>query len=418
MLDSIKSYQIWGNNFFDTGYLRKLALAGISPAIGNRLIKIVSGQRRCGKSFLMRQTMKMLTEKKIAEPESILYINMEYGAFSFITDHTELLKLAQLFKKGMSRKRKCYLFIDEVQKISGWEKAVNSLAQDFTQDWEVFISGSNASLLSGELATLLSGRYVSYTLHPFSYSEFLGISSMKPSLESFTDYMQHGGMPECFRLPDQDTKRHYISNLRDSIVLRDIVERHQIRDVRILNQLIELIIDSVGSFFSIKKLVNTIVSSNIKTNSITIGNYIEYLKDVFFIHEVPKYDVSGKKIITGDRKFYLNDPSFRFYSRQIRENTPGKYLENAVYIHLLREGYSVQIGSISGKEIDFVAKKDGVILYVQAAYILSDESVISREFGNLELIKDNYRKIVVSLDPVSFGNRNGVEHFRAWDWIK
>ena len=139
---------------------------------------------------------------------------------------------------------------------------------------------------------------------------------------------------------------------------------------------------------------------------------------MFFIHEVPKYDVAGKKTLTGERKFYLNDPSFRFYGTFIRENTPGKYLENAVLMHLLREGYSVQAGSISGKEIDFVAKKNSTLIYVQAAYMLNSEKVIDREFKNLEMIKDNYRKIVVTLDPVSFGNRSGVEHFRAWEWIK
>lgn len=418
MFDSISKYQIWGKEPLSAGFPRTSATDTISKWIGSKLIKVISGQRRCGKSFLIRQIMNMLVDKKISEKESILYINMEYGVFNFIKNHEDLFNFALKFRKNLSENKKCFLFIDEVQKIDGWEKCVNSLAQDFTEDWEIFITGSNASLLSGELATLISGRYISYTLFPFSYSEFCGITESGQNAESFSRYMQTGGMPECFKLTDDETIRHYISNLRDSIILRDIVDRYQVRDIRLLDQLIELIVDSVGSYFSVNKLANVITSNGGKTNSVTIGNYIEYLKDVFFIHEVPRYDVAGKKILTGDRKFYINDPSFRYFSTMIRENTPGKYLENAVLLHLLREGYSVQAGSISGKEIDFVAKKNNSILYVQAAYILSNENVISREFGNLEMIKDNFPKIVVTLDPVSFGNINGIEHFRAWEWVK
>lgn len=418
MFDLIKKYQIWGDEPVTAGFLRETALEKITPAIGSNLIKVICGQRRCGKSFLIRQIINMLSKNKISKKKSILYINMEYGAFNFIKDYKDLFNFTSDFKSNFSKNDKCFLFIDEVQKIDGWERTVNSLAQDFTEEWEIFISGSNASLLSGELSTLLSGRYVTYILYPFSYIEYCGITGNTPSLESFSNYMLTGGMPECFKFPDSNTKNHYISDLRDSIILRDIVKRYQIRDVRILDGLIELLIDSIGSYFSITSLANTLTGAGIKANPVTIGNYVEYLKDVFFIHEVPKYDVAGKKILTGERKFYLNDPSFRFYGAFIRENTPGKYLENAVFMHLLREGYSVQAGSISGKEIDFVAKKNSTLIYVQAAYILNSEKVINREFKNLEMIKDNYRKIVVTLDPVSFGDRSGVEHFRAWEWIK
>ncbi|MGI6394073.1 MAG: ATP-binding protein [bacterium] len=418
MLDSIKKYQVWEKEPQDVGFKREFSLRAMVPKIGNRLIKVITGQRRCGKSFLMRQIIETLIEEKMAERESILYLNMEYNAFSFIKNTHDLNELTTEFKALQKKEQKCFLFIDEVQKIEEWEKSVNSLAQDFTQEWEIFITGSNASLLSGELATLLSGRYISFTLFPFSYSEFCGITGDGQSSDSFSKFMQFGGMPESFKLPDYETTKNYINDLRDSIVLRDIVDRFQVREIRLLDQLIEFILDSIGSSFSVNKLANVITASGFKTNSITIGNYLEYLKDVFFIHEVPRFDVAGKKIITGERKFYINDPSFRYYSALIRENTPGKYLENAVLIHLLREGYSVQTGSIYGKEIDFVAKKDGAILYIQVAYLLSSEAVMLREFGNLELVKDNYPKIVVSLDPVSFGNINGIEHFRAWEWVK
>ena len=418
MFESIRKYQIWDNLPLKAGFNRKSILDKITPAIGNNLIKVICGQRRCGKSFLIRQIINMLVENKMAKPSNILYINMEYGAFNFLKDHNDLFNITSDFKKNFVKNSKCFLFIDEVQKIEGWENAVNSLSQDFTEDWEIFISGSNASLLSGELSTLLSGRYATFTLYPFSYSEYCGITAKNPSQKSFSDYMQTGGMPECFSFTDDNIKINYISDLKDSIILRDIVNRYQVRDVRILDSLIELLIDSIGNYFSILGITNTLQSSGVKTNPVTIGNYIEYLKDVFFIHEVPKYDISGKKIITGERKFYLNDPSFRFYNTFIHDSSPGKYLENAVLLHLLREEYSVRAGSISGKEVDFVAQKKNSLLYVQAAYLLNSEKVIDREFNNLGLIKDNYKKIVVTLDPVSFGNRNGVEHFLAWEWIK
>lgn len=418
MIESIRKYQVWDNLQLSAGYARKSMLEEITPAVGNNLIKVICGQRRCGKSFLIRQIINMLVKDNAVNPNNILYINMEYGSFNFIKGHADLFNITSNFRKNISKSGKCFLFIDEVQKIEGWENAVNSLSQDFTEEWEIFISGSNASLLSGELSTLLSGRYVTFTLFPFSYSEYCTATSQKPSQKSFSDYMRTGGMPECFSLNDDNIKINYISDLKDSIILRDIVNRYQVRDVRILDTLIEFLIDTVGSYFSISGITSALLLAGAKTNPVTIGNYIEYLKDVFFIHEIPKYDVSGKKIITGERKFYLNDPSFRFYSTFIRDSSPGKYLENAVLLHLLREGYSVKAGSIAGKEVDFVAQKKNSLLYVQAAYLLNSEKVIDREFNNLGLIKDNYRKIVVTLDPVSFGNRNGIEHFLAWEWIK
>ncbi len=417
MFDNIQNYQVWENKFSDTGFLRSKALSGLIPSIGNKLIKVICGQRRCGKSFLMRQLINLIFEKKIAEPSSILYLNMEYKAFAFIKNGDDLFNLTQQFRKKTD-KQKSYLFIDEVQKINRWEEAVNSLAQDFTQEWEIIISGSNASLLSGELSSLLSGRYLSYTLFPFSYTEYCGITGSEPSQQSFIDYMYNGGMPECFKLSDENLKKHYISDLKDSIVLRDIVQRHQIREIRILDKLIDLLIDSVGSYFSVNNISKTFKASGIKTNAVTIGNYIEFLKDVFFIHEAPRYDIEGRKILSGERKYYINDLSFKYNSSFSGRHSPGKFLENTVFLHLLREGYGIHVGSVKGKEIDFVAKKNDSLHYIQTTYILNSDEVIAREFGNLEKISDNHKKIVVSLDPVSFGNIKGIEHVQAWNWVK
>ena len=415
MIHAISKYQIWNRDSYEAGYLRTRTLSSLEPAIGNKLIKIITGQRRVGKSFVFRQIINTLVEEG-APKRSILYINMEFAAFRFIKDANGLLTLVKDFRETNADTPKCYIFIDEVQEIEGWEQAVNSLAQDFTDTYEIFLSGSNASLLSGELATLLSGRYVAFSVYPFSYGEFIGIRNLPTGQESFLSYLYEGGMPESFSLPVPETRRHYTSDLRDSIVLRDIVKRYQVRDVRLLDQLIDLLIDSIGGLFSINRLVKTLKNQGITTNAVTIGNYLEYLKDVFFIHEVLRFDVSGRKIITGERKFYLNDSSFRCYRREMKDPSPGKLLENVVYLHLKRAGYKIQVGSVTGKEIDFVAQRGNDRLYVQVAYLLADEKVITREFGNLEKVKDHYRKIVVSLDPVSLGNRNGIEHMLAWEF--
>jgi predicted AAA+ superfamily ATPase len=330
----------------------------------------------------------------------------------------KLFKILDEYKKEMKPAKKWFLFIDEVQEIDEWEKAVNSILSNPNDSVEIFISGSNSNLLAGELATYIGGRYVSFEIFPFSYFEYLEIENKQKNSESFLEYMYLGGMPECFHLPDEERRSHYIKNLFDSIVFRDVIKRHNIRDVWLLEKLAMILTDSIGGLFSQRKMLNTITSSGGKTNLETLGNYITFLTQAFYVHEVLRYDIRGRKIISGEKKYYLNDPSFKHFLSSSFDNTPGKFLENAVFLHLCREGYEVRIGLLPNGEIDFIASKDKKTIYVQVCYMLSDEEVIQREFGNLEKIKDNFPKYVISLDPVSFGSRNGIIHLPAWEFVE
>ncbi len=418
MISELAKINPWNGVFEVNGLRRKSYIDKITPFIGSKLIKVLTGQRRSGKSHLMKTIIQYLIENNGVSRHNILYLNMELRECMAINTAEKLFLLTDEFIKEKKPDKNWYLFIDEVQEIEGWEKAVNAFLMDSENRVEIFISGSNSNLLAGELATHIAGRYVSFEIFPFSYSEFLEIKKLDKSQESFIYYMFHGGMPECFHLPDEERQSHYIKNLFDSIVFRDVIKRHSIRDVWLLEMLAFFLADTIGGLFSHRKLLSTISSQGGKTNLETLGNYLSFLMQAFYIHEVPRYDVRGRKIISGEKKYYLNDPAFKYFLSSSFDSTPGKFLENAIFLHLKREGYNVFVGQLPNGEIDFIASKGKDTVYVQAAYLLSDESVIEREFGNLEKINDNYPKFVVSLDPVSFGNRKGIEHLRAWDFIK
>ncbi len=417
MIEILKEYNYWGKEEIQTGYLRKTYIDKLSPYLHNKLVKVILGQRRVGKSFLLRMMIKHLIEKQKVPGKNILYINKDIAALDFIDSSNQLIKVVNEYRHVMKPKGKVFLLLDEVQEIKEWEKAVNSLSQDYKFDYEVFITGSNANLLSAELSTYLSGRYIDFEIFPFSYDEYIGFNNLDKSKDSFLTYLKNGGIPESCNLEDPEMKRNYLSSLKDSIVLRDIVRRHQIRDVYLLDKLLNFMIDSIGSLFSINKVVNYLKSSGYKCNVETIGNYVGYMKEAFFIHEVDRFDIKGKRILSSEKKYYLNDLGFKYFLFSSFDFAVGKYLENAVYLDLKRKGYQVYTGTLKDKEIDFIAEKDDERKYLQVCYVLADESVVEREFGNLEQIGDNYEKVVVSLDDVNFGNRKGIKHINAWKFI-
>jgi predicted AAA+ superfamily ATPase len=361
--------------------------------------------------------IKHLIENQKVPRKNILYINKDISALDFIDSSNQLIKVVNEYRQVMKPMGKVFILLDEVQEIKNWEKAVNSLSQDYKFDYEVFITGSNANLLSAELSTYLSGRYIDFEIFPFSYEEYIGFNNLDKSKDSFLTYLKNGGIPESCHLEDPEMKRNYLLSLKDSIVLRDIVRRHHIRDVYLLDKLLNFMIDSIGSLFSINKVVNYLKSSGYKCNAETIGNYVGYMKEAFFIHEVDRFDIKGKKILSSEKKYYLNDLGFKYFLFSSFDFAVGKYLENAVYLDLKRKGYQVYTGTLKNKEIDFIAEKDNERKYLQVCYVLADESVIAREFGNLEQIADNYEKVVVSLDDVNFGNRKGIKHINAWKFI-
>jgi len=416
MLDELKKYNYWEGQDIDTGYFRKHYIDNITDYLDNRLVKVILGQRRVGKSYLLRMIINMLLRKGIP-PINILYINKDISELDFIDSSERLVQVVKEYRAGLKPKGKVYIILDEVQDIKNWEKAVNSFSQDYKFEYEVFITGSNANLLSMELATYLTGRYVGFEVFPFSYEEYLGFFSLKRGKESFLAYLKNGGIPESLHLRNLELRKNYLSTLKDSIVLKDIVKRHNVRDVLLLEKLIQFITDSIGSLFSVNKVVNYLNSTGHKCKADTIGNYISYLLEAYLVHQSERYDIKGKRILSGEKKYYLNDLGFKYYLTSSFDFGVGKYLENLVYLDLRRKGYHVYTGRMNNREIDFIAEKDNDKVYIQVCYLLADEEVVKREFGNLQEINDNFEKIVISLDDVNMGKKDGIKHVNAWEFV-
>ncbi len=339
----------------------------------------------------------------------------EFTDFDFIKNYDNLDKLVSLYKLHLKPEGKIYLFIDEVQDIEGWERLVNSYSQSYIDNYEIFITGSNSQLLSGELASLLSGRYIQFQIMPFSYSEFLGVLNIARSKESFLQYMQTGGLPELYNLPNDETKRYYLSAIKDTVLLRDIIQRYQIKDARLLEDIFVFLINNASNLISISNIINYFKTKNRKTNYETISNYISYLKNTFLLHQVDRYNIKGKETISGTNKFYANDLSYKNYLYPGFEYGFGYLLENLVYLQLINVGFTVYTGVLRNREIDFVALKGDRTIYFQVTYMLVDKSTIERGYSELESINDNYEKYVVSLDDLQLTNRNGIKHVLAWE---
>ncbi len=415
ILNILEKYNFWGDQVIDCGYPRDAYLKQLQGYLDNALVKVILGQRRSGKSRIMRMMIHHLITVRKIHPHNIIYINKELHDFNFINTAQSLIDTLQIYRDSKHPVGKVYLFLDEVQEINGWETVINSLSQDYRVVTEVFISGSNANLLSSEMATYLSGRYLTITVFPFGYEEYLHVVQLPRNKASVLQYLLDGGMPELYQLSSLEAKQNYVQSLLDSIVLRDIVQRNKIRDVFLLEKIIQFTIDSIGSMVSIPSIIKSMQALRYKSNAETLGNYLAFCQNAYFIHECPRYDLRGKQILTGERKFYLNDLAFRTYCRSGFDTGISRLLENAVYLSLLRQGYTVYVGRHYHQEIDFIAEKGNEKLYVQVAYHLSDDAVIDREFGNFRLIQDNYPKWVVSLDEVHLGNREGILHKQLWD---
>lgn len=417
IFDKISVYNVWDGKSYNTGYERSEYLNTITKYIGNKLIKVLVGQRRVGKSFVFRQIINYLTSLKGVNPQNIFYVNKEYTAFDDIKSSSDLDTLFTYYRQRFSLSGKIYIFLDEVQNILNWETFTNSYSQDFAGEYEVFITGSNSNLLSGELASMLSGRYVEFEISPFSFFEFAGIKNLMVSKESFLKYMQNGGMPEMFNFEQEELNRHYIESLRNTIVLRDIVGRHNIKDLPLLEEVFKFLSFNIGNLTSFSSIVNYFKSKQKKTNYETISSYVGFLKDTFILHQAERFNLRGKQLLGGECKYYLNDLSFKNYLLGNFPADMGNNLENYVYMQLRRMGYKVSVGVFNDIEIDFVALKPEKTLYVQVCYLLNEQKTIVREFGNLLMIKDNHEKIVVSLDDLKFSDYEGIKHIRPWELV-
>ncbi len=413
MLSSIEKYNFWNQNQPDTGFERTFYSDKIFRYTGNNLVKVLVGQRRAGKSYILRQIAKRFIAQGVS-PNNILYINREFMEFNFLNDDKSLEELFHLYKSTFQPQGKVYLFIDEIQNIEGWERFVNSHSQDFVEECELFITGSNSQLLSGELATLLSGRYVEFLILPFGYIEYIALHSLPQTGQTYETYLKGGGLPELFRLPDEETRYNYVSAVKDTVLLRDIVLRHKIKEVKLLEDIFVYLANNLSNFCSVPNVVNYFKSKNRKTNYETVSSYVSYIEDSFLIYKSERYNIKGKETLAGNCKYYLNDLSFKNYLYPGFIHGVGYLLENAVYLELLRYGYKVYTGNIKDKEVDFVAIKGEKKIYLQCAYLLTDEQTVEREYSALQNIPDNYSKYVVSLDPLTLPSNNGIQHIQAW----
>lgn len=412
---ALETYNFWGEGPENLGLVRSEYLNSLTRSVGNRLIKVVIGQRRTGKSYILRQLMNALISHHQVNPKNIFYLNKELIGFDAIRTYTDLKALINLYETKLKISGKVYIFLDEIQEIQGWERIVNSLSQDHKKSYEVFISGSNSNLLSGELATHLSGRYVAFEILPFSFKEYCLATQQDAGKSAYIRYLQSGGLPELFHLSESEIRQHYVMSLYNTLILKDVVERHKIKDIYLLERIFKYLADNIGNLFSINRIVDTLNSNKIKTNFETVSNYTRYLLQCFLFHEVERYDLKGKTILSSTKKYYLNDLAFKNYFASSFDEGLSKHLENTIYLHFKRQGYQLFVGKIGDREVDFIAEKGPDKLYIQVAFSLTDPNVTTREFGVLEKIQDNYEKIVISLDDFSMGNRHGIRHQLAWE---
>ena len=402
--EKAKKYNTWEGQPIQIGYERKQYLEKITKLIDTRLVKVLVGQRRVGKSYLLRQIMNYLTTNKNVNPKNLFFVNKEFIAFDDIQTASDLEELFAYYRTQLQVEGKIYLFLDEVQSIENWETFVNSYSQDFTREYELFVSGSNSNLLSGELATLLSGRYVEFEILPFAYYEYVQVNELSAGREGFLEYLQTGGLPELLHLNSEELKRNYLGSLKNTVILRDILDRHKIKDLPLLEEIFRFLAVNIGNLTSISNIINYFKSRQKKTNYETVSSYVHFLTDTFIFHQAQRYN-------------YLNDLAFKNYLFGFLPTDVGYNLENFVYLQLRRMGYDVQVGVLNNLEIDFIAQKSNKTVYVQVCYLLNDENVVTREFGNLLQIKDNYEKYVVSMDDVKFSDYEGIVHLHPWEFV-
>ena len=395
---------------------RELYMNRIRPFIGGELIKVMTGIRRSGKSVMLELIKEELAEAGVA-PSQMISINFEDMRYSHLQTATALHD--EIIKRAEGIEGKAYLFFDEIQEVEGWEKCVNSLR--VALDCDIYITGSNAKLLSGELATYIGGRYVEFVIYPFSFAEFLELyHTIAPSdsiQQCFQKYLLAGGMPYLANLRyEEEPSKQYLHDLFNSVQLKDIVKRNKIRDVDLLERIMAYVMANVGNTFSASSLAKFLKSEQRTVAPETILNYIRYCCDAYLFYQVKREEVQGKQILASNEKYYIADHGIREAVFGGNMKDINLILENIVYMELLRRGYVVTVGRAGEKEIDFVCEKRGEKLYVQVTYLLASEDTVKREFGAYDGIQDNFPKYVVSLDEFDM-SRNGIKHRNIRDFL-
>jgi predicted AAA+ superfamily ATPase len=395
--------------------LRESYLRQIERVAGSPVVKVLTGMRRSGKSTILRMYKEKL-EAAGMPPENIVYIDMERLDFSAISDAKDLQKyVIQKTEFSGHANHKIALFVDEIQEIENWERAIASLLNK--QIYDIFITGSNANLLSSELATKLTGRYVEIPVLPLTYAEYALFRATDPSDALFLEFIRRGGMPGIHHMEqDDETIRQYLESLVDSIVLKDIVKRYQVRDVDLLKRILIFLSSNSGKIFSARSVVDYLKKEKRSVGIETIYNYASYIVSAFLAHKATRYDVKGKRHLEVLEKYYFADLGIQnaLCGAQI---DLGAALETVVYFELKKRGYKVDIGKVGEAEVDFIAQQGSKKIYIQVCYLLADDRIIKREFSPLVAIADNHPKYVLSLDKLGKENFEGIVRLNLTDFL-
>lgn len=396
----------------------------IRPFMGKGIVKVLTGIRRSGKTVLLSLIQNELRAQGI--PDSNMFsVSFESAHDGWARDLDAVYR--SIRDKAAQAQGMLYLFLDEIQELEGWERLVNSCLIDFNID--IYITGSNAKLLSGELATYLGGRYVEIKVYPFSFEEVLrsqvlgsedaagAAGNVVVANRAFLAYLQRGGMPFLYEAKlDEEASRQYLADVFDSIILKDIALRHEVRDIEQLKRVIHYLISSIGTTFSASSITKYMKSEKRTIAVETLYNDIEYCKEACLLHLVPREDLQGKRLLNFQEKIYIADHGIREALFGTNQRDIQQTLENIVYMELLRRGWQIRIGKLGSSEVDFVGERSGERLYIQVAYLLASGETVEREFAPLEAIADNFPKLVLSLDNVDF-SRNGIRHQNLISWL-
>jgi len=390
---------------------RNLYIKKLKSFQNKQLIKVITGIRRCGKSTLLQIFQDQLLQNNINKKQ-IISINFENPDFDNLLNYKDLYRYID---KKLDKNKMNYIFLDEIQNVENYQKAVDGL--HIKQNIDLYITGSNAHFLSGELATLLSGRYIEIEMLPLSFKEYLSAFPEKTDLPSrYTNYLRNGSFPYTLELENEQI-RMYLDGIYNTVILKDVVTRRNIADISILESVIKYMFDNIGNITSIKRISDSLTSVGRKTTNHTVENYLSALIDSYILYRVSRYDIKGKQHLKTNEKYYAVDIGLRYFLLGSKKTDMGRILENIIFLELLRREYEVYIGKIGVLEVDFVAIKDGNIEYYQVAQTVQHEETLKRELKSLESIKDHNPKHLLTLDNEPFVTHNGIKQIYALEWL-
>lgn len=397
---------------------REYYMKKIIPFIDKDVVKVLTGIRRSGKSVMLKLIMEELKNRGVKN-EQLININFENLKNRNYRNYEKLYEY--ILSKTDKRYKNYYIFLDEIQEVEEWERCINSIRVDEDYNFDIYITGSNAKLLSGELSTYLAGRYVEFIIYPFSFQEFLEIIGRQDEQiskrEAFQKYLRIGGMPFLHNLNfDYEAGTQYLQDIYASIILKDITRRNSIRDTDLLERIINYLIMNIGNTFSATSISKFFKSENRKVATETVLNYIKACEESFLLYKVPRNDLIGKKVLNVNEKYYIADHGIREAILESNQRDINQTLENIVYVEMIRRGYNVKIGKINNLEIDFVCTKNKETLYIQVSYLLASDETIKREFSVLENLQDNYPKYVLSMDESDMSEK-GIRHMNIIDFL-